>query len=635
MSLSGVGLGAGQSVTFTLDSASGTATEGTDFSALLAGGLTAAAGIVLTTSTGAGGAINVTATNTTAADLATGAALLSFTIATTPDSAIEGTENFTVTLASAAAVVNPTITTSITDVAPFALSLPDLGSLQGNGLNKNTVMGTFASGFTYSLGAGSSSGFVLSGTGNAVLSTGNQNIVSGTYTLNVIATDQFGISHTTVVKIWVGTPNNDTIDLATLGNSSGINLAYGLNGVDVITGGGALDFLIGGQQPNTLTAGSGSEVFAASGNDTIVLNGLSFSDDIIYQLTPTDQIDLTSLLFVPGSMSATGSFNGTTTSLVVSNGTTSVTLNLGGDYSSSTWQFAKDAGTGTIFHDPPADSGTATIDSGASPASMLTTATDSVSFVSGTNQVIGTDTTVTNGDVITGGTGTDTLTIDTGAGVSHTYAFGDGASGHSDIGLTKFENLTLTDQNADANDKAAITVTFNSDFKNNGTLTVDGSALHDLNGTNLTADAHLATHDSFIFIGSAKADTLIGGSGNDIFIGGGAGDRMTGGGGNDTFVFKAVTDSQPGVGHFDTITDFTHNSDHIDLTAIAGAPNVQGLVAAASTVAANSISWFVDNAHNETVLYVNSTAMANHVDMEIHLAGININLAGSDILHHA
>ena len=355
-------------------------------------GLTAAAGIVfIELSTGANGIIHVTATNTTAADLATGAALLSFTIATTQDSVVEGTENFTVTLASAAAVVNPTITTSITDVAPFALDLPDLGSLQGNGLNKNTEMGTFASGFTYSLGAGSSSGFVLSGTGNAVLSTGNENIVSGTYTLNVIATDQFGISHTTVVKIWVGTPNNDTIDLATLGNSSGINLAYGLNGVDKITGGGALDFLIGGQQPNTLTAGSGSEVFAASGNDTIVLNGLSFSDDIIYQLTPTDQIDLTSLLFVPGSMSATGSFNGTTTSLVVSNGTTSVTLNLGGDYSSSTWQFAKDAGTGTIFHDPPADSGTATIDSGASPASMLTTATDSVSFVSGTNQVIGTD----------------------------------------------------------------------------------------------------------------------------------------------------------------------------------------------------------------------------------------------------
>ncbi len=113
-----------------------------------------------------------------------------------------------------------------------------------------------------------------------------------------------------------------------------------------------------------------------------------------------------------------------------------------------------------------------------------------------------------------------------------------------------------------------------------------------------------------------------------------SGATLTGGSGNDTFVFKAVTDSQPGTGHFDTITDFTHSSDHIDLTAIAGATNVQGAVAAANTVAANGISWFVDNAHNETVLYVNTTAAANHVDMEIHLTGTNINLTGADILHH-
>ncbi|MFZ2094799.1 MAG: hypothetical protein WAU99_23920, partial [Pseudolabrys sp.] len=66
-----------------------------------------------------------------------------------------------------------------------------------------------------------------------------------------------------------------------------------------------------------------------------------------------------------------------------------------------------------------------------------------------------------------------------------------------------------------------------------------------------------------------------------------------------------------------------------------GATNVQGPVEAANTVAANSISWFVDNEHNETLLYVNTTAAANHVDMEIHLTGTNINLAGADILHHA
>ncbi|MGA8889121.1 MAG: M10 family metallopeptidase C-terminal domain-containing protein, partial [Pseudolabrys sp.] len=112
------------------------------------------------------------------------------------------------------------------------------------------------------------------------------------------------------------------------------------------------------------------------------------------------------------------------------------------------------------------------------------------------------------------------------------------------------------------------------------------------------------------------------------------GNTLTGGGENDTFVFKAVSDSLPGAGHFDTITNFAHGLDHIDLTSIAGAANLQGQVAEASMVAPNSISWFVDNPHNETVLYVNTTATANHVDMEIHLAGTNINLTGSDILHH-
>ena len=174
------------------------------------------------------------------------------------------TDTFTVTTVDGTQQL-VTITINGTTDAPFALDLPDLGSLQGNGLNKNTEMGTFASGFTYSLGAGSDPGFVLSSTG--VLSTGSQNIVPGIYTLDVIATDSTNNSTTTVVKIWVGTPNNDTIDLATLGNSSGINLAYGLNGVDTITGSGGSDFVIGGQQPNTLTAGSGSETFVASGND--------------------------------------------------------------------------------------------------------------------------------------------------------------------------------------------------------------------------------------------------------------------------------------------------------------------------------------------------------------------------------
>ena len=62
---------------------------------------------------------------------------------------------------------------------------------------------------------------------------------------------------------------------------------------------------------------------------------------------------------------------------------------------------------------------------------------------------------------------------------------------------------------------------------------------------------------------------------------------------------------------------------------------MQGAVGAPGTVGAHSISWFVDSAHNQTIVYVNtSNSVLNHVDMEIHLTGSNINLQGTDI-HHA
>ena len=295
-------------------------------------------------------------------------------------SATDVQDVFTYTMSDGDGDLAHTTLTITIAVAPFALDLPGLDDLQGNGLNKNSTLGTFASGFTYSLAEGSSPGFVLSPEG--VLSTGSDNIGSGIYTLNV-----YNGSTTTVMNIWVGTTGNDTFNFATFANSDdSINLAYGLNGVDVITGDGGTDFIIGGQQSNTLNAGSG------------------------------------------------------TTTLVA----------------------------------------------------------------------------------------------------------------------------------------------------------------------------------------GPQGDTLTAGTGVDIFYGAG---------GNDTFVFDVITDS-PGAGNFDTINNFTHNSDHIDLTAIAGATAVQGLVNTASTVDAHSISWFLDTANNETIVYVNTSDTANHVDMEIHLTGTNINLSGSDILHH-
>ena len=173
---------------------------------------------------------------------------------------------------------------------------------------------------------------------------------------------------------------------------------------------------------------------------------------------------------------------------------------------------------------------------------------------------------------------------------------------------------------------------------------VDGDGDTATNALTITINPAPPPPTNLVLNGTSSNDTLNGGQGNDILIGNGGNDTLTGGAGsdilvggtgNDTFVFKSIADLPPSPGQFDVITDFTHNSDHIDLTAIAGATNVQGQVGAANTVAANSISWFVDNSHNQTIVYVNTTAAANHVDVEIHLTGTNINLAGSDILHHA
>jgi len=154
VSLSGIGLGAGQSVTFTLDSSSGTATEGTDFSALVSSDLLPGTGITLSTST-AGGVITVTATNSSNQTIETGSTLLRFTIDTAGDLASEIVTDFNVSLASVSAtVVGPdtVVTDIVDDDGPF-IRILNYGRSVGNvtiepGTEQVFVPQTLDEGFT-------------------------------------------------------------------------------------------------------------------------------------------------------------------------------------------------------------------------------------------------------------------------------------------------------------------------------------------------------------------------------------------------------------------------------------------------------------------------------------------------------
>ena len=67
-------------------------------------------------------------------------------------------------------------------------------------------------------------------------------------------------------------------------------------------------------------------------------------------------------------------------------------------------------------------------------------------------------------------------------------------------------------------------------------------------------------------LGSAGNDYLDGGKGNDILDGGSGDDQLFGGKGHDTFVFAPVEPDGLPPGN-DTILDFVHGQDRVDLTA--------------------------------------------------------------------
>ncbi|MFB9984725.1 M10 family metallopeptidase C-terminal domain-containing protein, partial [Mesorhizobium kowhaii] len=142
-------------------------------------------------------------------------------------------------------------------------------------------------------------------------------------------------------------------------------------------------------------------------------------------------------------------------------------------------------------------------------------------------------------------------------------------------------------------------------------------------------------------IGSAFGDTLTGNgsnnnisglAGNDAINGGAGADILIGGIGNDRFVFNAVADSNPS--SWDTLNDFQHGADSIDVSAIDANSSVGGNQAFAfggqnSSIVAHALTWFESGGN--TVVQADANG-DNIADLLFVLVGNNLSINSSDFI---
>jgi Ca2+-binding RTX toxin-like protein len=129
--------------------------------------------------------------------------------------------------------------------------------------------------------------------------------------------------------------------------------------------------------------------------------------------------------------------------------------------------------------------------------------------------------------------------------------------------------------------------------------------------------------------GQNGIDTIYGGSGNDQITGGGDADHLWGGSGNDTFVFTAAGDSSSGTP--DTIHDFHHGFDKIDVTQINSGDGGAGDFAFGGTAATAHGVWYTEGGGN-TTLHFDTNGSTGSDEMTIILTGTHLGLTASDFL---
>ncbi|WP_408591271.1 calcium-binding protein [Novosphingobium sp.] len=177
------------------------------------------------------------------------------------------------------------------------------------------------------------------------------------------------------------------------------------------------------------------------------------------------------------------------------------------------------------------------------------------------------------GDTLTGDGGPNTLN----GGLGHDVLSGGGGADLliGGLGNDKLDGGAGTDAASYADATAGVTVSLaltgaqvtggaGSDTLVSIEMLI-GSGLADTLSGNVGANILSGSGGNDILLGDAGNDALNGGVGDDVLVGGAGADTLNGGAGADSFRFAAPD----AAGVFDTIADFLHGTDHIELARAA------------------------------------------------------------------
>ena len=227
------------------------------------------------------------------------------------------------------------------------------------------------------------------------------------------------------------------------------------------------------------------------------------------------------------------------------------------------------------------------------------------------------------GDLVVGGAGVDTFRITTGIGAD--------TQAHGTIMLTNanFKSMEVVQVGATAgriNTEDAALQLLNDHYyhRANGSVADLSNTLGNNGGSinNVVVNASGVTTNGLRFEGNANTQTFIGTTKADVFVGNSGNDTLTGGGGADTFVFGKVhemvvtgaatapqsyVDTAFNLTGVDTITDFLHGSDKIELhldqyTNLSGF-SAANLVSSATGAAADANDYLLFNTTSKMLSY--------------------------------